>query len=76
MERLDKERFEKNPSLFLEQAIKERMVRTVVSTTGITSGMSLPFDCVVILLDPNMYFLTTRSRYLQIAGRIGEYHLD
>lgn len=59
----------------LEQAIKERVVRTVVSTTGITSGMSLPFDCVVILLDPNMYFLTTRSRYLQIAGRIGEYHL-
>jgi len=59
----------------LEQAIKERAVRTVVSTTGITSGMSLPFDCVVILLDPNMYFLTTRSRYLQIAGRIGEYHL-
>ena len=59
----------------LEQAIKERIVRTVVSTTGITSGMSLPFDCVVIILDPNMYFLTTRSRYLQIAGRIGEYHL-
>ena len=59
----------------LEQAIKERSVRTVVSTTGITSGMSLPFDCVVIILDPNMYFLTTRSRYLQIAGRIGEYHL-
>lgn len=59
----------------LEQAIKDRVVRTVVSTTGITSGMSLPFDCVVILLDPNMYFLTTRSRYLQISGRIGEYHL-
>ncbi|MBE0526114.1 MAG: hypothetical protein IH631_04180, partial [Candidatus Thorarchaeota archaeon] len=59
----------------LEQAIKERVVRTVVSTTGITSGMSLPFDCVVVILDPNMYFLTTRSRYLQIAGRIGEYHL-
>jgi len=59
----------------LEQAINERIVRTVVSTTGITSGVSLPFDCVVILLDPKMYFLTTRSRYLQIAGRIGEYHL-
>ena len=59
----------------LEQAIKERIVRTVVSTTGITSGMSFPFDCVVILFDPNMYFLTARSRYLQIAGRIGEYHL-
>jgi len=59
----------------LEQAIKERVVRMVVSTTGITSGMSLPFDCVVVILDPNMYFLITRSRYLQIAGRIGEYHL-
>jgi len=59
----------------LEQAINDRIMRMVVSTTGITSGMSLPFDCVVILLDPNMYFLTTRSRYLQIAGRIGEYHL-
>ncbi|MCK4566689.1 MAG: hypothetical protein KAU48_05200, partial [Candidatus Thorarchaeota archaeon] len=59
----------------LEQAINDKIVRMVVSTTGITSGMSLPFDCVVILLDPNMYFLTTRSRYLQIAGRIGEYHL-
>lgn len=59
----------------LEQAIKERIIRTVVSTTGITSGMSFPFDCVVILFDPNMYFLTARSRYLQIAGRIGEYHL-
>lgn len=59
----------------LEQSINDKIVRMVVSTTGITSGMSLPFDCVVILLDPNMYFLTTRSRYLQIAGRIGEYHL-
>jgi replicative superfamily II helicase len=59
----------------LERAIRNRTVRTVVSTTGITSGMSFPFDCVVILLDPNMYFLSARSRYLQIAGRIGEYHL-
>jgi replicative superfamily II helicase len=59
----------------LEKAIRNRTVRTVVSTTGITSGMSFPFDCVVILLDPNMYFLSARSRYLQIAGRIGEYHL-
>lgn len=59
----------------LEYAIKERVIRTVVSTTGITSGMSFPFDCVVILFDPNMYFLTARARYLQIAGRIGEYHL-
>jgi replicative superfamily II helicase len=59
----------------LEKAIRNRVIRTVVSTTGITSGMSFPFDCVVILLDPNMYFLSARSRYLQIAGRIGEYHL-
>ncbi|MFW9958123.1 MAG: DEAD/DEAH box helicase [Candidatus Odinarchaeota archaeon] len=59
----------------LERAIRNRIVRTVVSTTGITSGMSFPFDCVIILLDPNMYFLSARSRYLQIAGRIGEYHL-
>ncbi|MFW9907557.1 MAG: DEAD/DEAH box helicase [Candidatus Thorarchaeota archaeon] len=59
----------------LEKAIRNKTVRTVVSTTGITSGMSFPFDCVVILLDPNMYFLSARSRYLQIAGRIGEYHL-
>jgi helicase len=59
----------------LERAIRNRTVRTVVSTTGITSGMSFPFDCVVILFDPNMYFLSARSRYLQIAGRIGEYHL-
>ena len=59
----------------LEQAIKDRVVRTVVSTTGITSGMSFPFDSVVILFDSNMYFLSARSRYLQIAGRIGEYHL-
>ncbi|MBN2230917.1 MAG: DEAD/DEAH box helicase [Candidatus Thorarchaeota archaeon] len=59
----------------LEKAIRDRVVRTVVSTTGITSGMSFPFDCVVILLDQNMYFLTARSKYLQIAGRIGEYHL-
>jgi len=59
----------------LEQEIKDRVVRTVVSTTGITSGMSFPFDSVVILFNPNMHFLTVRSRYLQIAGRIGEYHL-
>ncbi len=59
----------------LENAIRSRVVRTVVSTAGITSGMSFPFDCVVILLDSNMYFLSARSRYLQIAGRIGEYHL-
>ncbi len=59
----------------LEKAIRNKIVRTVVSTTGITSGMSFPFDCVIILLDPNMYFLSARSRYLQIAGRIGEYHL-
>ncbi len=60
----------------LEHAIGEKQVRTVASTTGITSGISFPFDCVIILLDPNMYFMTTRSRYLQVAGRIGEYHLS
>lgn len=59
----------------LEEAIKDSIIRTVVSTTGITSGMSFPFDAVVILFDSNMYFLTARSRYLQIAGRIGEYYL-
>ncbi|MFX1483638.1 MAG: DEAD/DEAH box helicase [Promethearchaeota archaeon] len=59
----------------LEREIRNKTVRTVVSTTGITSGISFPFDCVLILFDQNMYFLDTRSRYLQIAGRIGEYHL-
>lgn len=59
----------------LEHAIRERQVRTVVATTGITSGISFPFDTVIILLNPNMYFISTRSRYLQVSGRIGEYHL-
>ena len=59
----------------LEKAIKTRQMRTVIATTGITSGISFPFDCVIILLDSNMYFLSTRARYLQMAGRIGEYHL-
>ncbi|MGY5862375.1 MAG: DEAD/DEAH box helicase [Candidatus Thorarchaeota archaeon] len=59
----------------LERAIRNGSVKTVVSTTGITSGASFPFDCVVIIFDGSMGFLVARSRYLQIAGRIGEYHL-
>jgi len=59
----------------LERAIRNGSVKTVVSTTGITSGASFPFDCVVIVFDGSMGFLVARSRYLQIAGRIGEYHL-
>jgi len=59
----------------LEKEIRNKTVRTVVATTGITSGISFPFDCVVILFDRSMYYLETRSRYLQVAGRIGEYHL-
>ncbi len=61
----------------LERMIKAGQIRTVVSTTGITSGTSFPFDCVAILLTPasGMGMRLTRSRYLQIAGRIGEYHL-
>jgi hypothetical protein len=59
----------------LEREIRNKTVRTVVATTGITSGISFPFDCVVILFDRSMYYLETRSRYLQVAGRIGEYYL-
>jgi superfamily II DNA/RNA helicase len=59
----------------LEREIRRKNVRTVVSTTGITSGISFPFDCVMILYDRNMYYLQARSRYLQVAGRIGEYSL-
>jgi helicase len=59
----------------LEREIRNKTVRTVVATTGITSGISFPFDCVLILFDRSMYFLETRSRYLQVAGRIGEYYL-
>ena len=59
----------------LERSIKTGDVRTVVSTTGITSGISFPLDCVTIMFGTGMYFLVSRSRYLQIAGRIGEYHL-
>ncbi|MFW9807498.1 MAG: DEAD/DEAH box helicase, partial [Candidatus Thorarchaeota archaeon] len=59
----------------LEREIRNRTIRTVVSTTGITSGISFPFDCVVILLNQNLYYLETRARYLQVAGRIGENHL-
>ncbi len=59
----------------LEEKIKTGEVRSVVSTTGITAGTSFPFDCVIILFDRAMVFLSARSRYLQIAGRIGEYYL-
>ena len=59
----------------LEREIRNKTVRTVVSTTGITSGISFPFDCVLILLNQNLYYLETRARYLQVAGRIGENHL-
>ncbi|MHA1577116.1 MAG: DEAD/DEAH box helicase, partial [Candidatus Thorarchaeota archaeon] len=59
----------------LEERIKIGDIRTVVSTTGITAGASFPFDCVVLLFDSGLAYLKTRSRYLQIAGRIGEYHL-
>ncbi|MFW9789067.1 MAG: DEAD/DEAH box helicase, partial [Candidatus Thorarchaeota archaeon] len=59
----------------LEKEIRNRTIRTVVSTTGITSGISFPFDCVLILLNQNLYYLETRARYLQVAGRIGENHL-
>ncbi len=59
----------------LEEKIKSGEIKTVVSTTGITAGISFPFDCVTILFDRAMGFLSARSRYLQIAGRIGEYHL-
>ncbi|MGY5863618.1 MAG: DEAD/DEAH box helicase [Candidatus Thorarchaeota archaeon] len=59
----------------LEHEIRRKNIRTVISTTGITSGISFPFDCVMILFDRNMYYLQARSRYLQVAGRIGEYSL-
>lgn len=60
----------------LERAVKTGMVKTIVSTTGITSGISFPLDCVIIAFGTGMYFLVSRSRYLQIAGRIGEYYLS
>lgn len=59
----------------LERSIKEGAVKTVVSTTGITSGMSFPFDSVIILIGFGLFFFISRSKYLQIAGRIGEYYL-
>ncbi|MHA2424726.1 MAG: DEAD/DEAH box helicase [Candidatus Thorarchaeota archaeon] len=59
----------------LEENIKTGRIRSVVSTTGITAGISFPFDCVIILFDRYMDYLAARSRYLQVAGRIGEYHL-
>ncbi len=61
----------------LERMIRAGLIKTVVSTTGITAGTSFPFDCVAILLTPTsgMSMKLTRAKYLQIAGRIGEYHL-
>ncbi|MHA3962542.1 MAG: DEAD/DEAH box helicase [Candidatus Thorarchaeota archaeon SMTZ1-45] len=59
----------------LEREIRKKSIRTVVSTTGITAGISFPFDCVLILMNQNLYYLETRARYLQVAGRIGENHL-
>jgi replicative superfamily II helicase len=58
----------------LERSINNGDVCTVVSTTGITSGTSFPFDCIIIQFE-TIGFYISRSRYLQIAGRIGEYHL-
>ncbi len=60
----------------LEEHTRKGRIRTVVSTTGITQGTSLPVDCVIILFDRVLANnITNRTRYLQIAGRIGEYHL-
>ncbi|MFX1369197.1 MAG: DEAD/DEAH box helicase [Promethearchaeota archaeon] len=59
----------------LERSIKDGQVKTIVSTTGITSGISFPLDSVIILFGLGLFFLVSRSRYLQIAGRIGEYYL-
>ncbi len=59
----------------LERLIRQRVVRTVVSTTGITAGISFPLDIVIILVDGALINRITRSKYLQIAGRIGEYYL-
>ncbi|KXH76647.1 MAG: hypothetical protein AM326_06915 [Candidatus Thorarchaeota archaeon SMTZ-45] len=59
----------------LEREIRKKSIRTVVSTTGITAGISFPFDCVLILMNQNLYYLETRARYLQVAGRIGDNHL-
>lgn len=59
----------------LEQEIKNGRIKCVVSTTGITAGTSFPFDSVVLVFDGSLEFLRTRSRYLQVSGRIGEYHL-
>lgn len=59
----------------LERSIKDRDVRTVVSTTGITAGMSFPIDIIIIIFDKSTGYIASRPQYLQIAGRIGEYHL-
>lgn len=59
----------------LERLIKRKIVKTVVATTGITAGVSFPFDTVILLVDRYLVTRITRAKYLQIAGRIGEYHL-
>ncbi|MFO7835064.1 MAG: DEAD/DEAH box helicase [Candidatus Thorarchaeota archaeon] len=59
----------------LERSIKEREIRTIVSTTGITAGMSFPIDIIIIVFDKSTSYIASRPQYLQIAGRIGEYHL-
>lgn len=59
----------------LERELKLGNIRCVVSTTGIAAGASFPFDYVAIVLDRALRAFIDRSRYLQIAGRIGEYYL-
>ena len=59
----------------LERELKAGRVRCVASTTGITAGASFPFDCVAIMFGRALFNIVDRSRYLQIAGRIGEYYL-
>jgi replicative superfamily II helicase len=58
----------------LERSVRNGEITAIVSTTGITSGTSFSFDCVIILFE-TISFNVSRSRYSQIAGRIGEYYL-
>ncbi|MHA1771268.1 MAG: DEAD/DEAH box helicase [Candidatus Thorarchaeota archaeon] len=59
----------------LEHELKLGNVRCVASTTGIASGTSFPFDAVAIIFGGGLRGYVDRARYLQIAGRIGEYYL-
>ncbi|MCF2135816.1 MAG: DEAD/DEAH box helicase [Candidatus Thorarchaeota archaeon] len=59
----------------LEHELKLGNVHCVVSTTGIASGTSFPFDAVAIMFGRGLQAFVNRARYLQIAGRIGEYYL-